>query len=121
MIILTTPKAVSTVLGGSTTVNYDKIVLMQATYDVINQQIAGQLKLVCSSDGSQQPLLGSYIIDAAAQTVTVSFSQLPFQRTIVLTAAQVSTVQGWISAAQNQIEQGLINVGEIAGAQSSGT
>jgi hypothetical protein len=121
MITLTTPKAVATVLGGSTTVNYDKLVMMNATYDIIALRISGQLKLVCSADGSQQPIFGTYTIDAAAQTVTVSFPQLPFQRTIVLTAGQVTTVDGWISGAQNQLEAGLINVGEIAGTQSSGT
>jgi hypothetical protein len=121
MITLTTPKAVATVLGGSATVNYDKLVMMNATYDIIALRISGQLKLVCSADGSQQPIFGTYTIDAAASTVTVTFSQLPFQRTIALTPAQVTTVDGWITTAQNQLESGLISVGEIAGTQVAGT
>jgi hypothetical protein len=122
MITLTTPKVVNTVLGGSTTVNYDKVVITNLTYDILLKRINGQIKLVCTADSSQTPILGTIQIypNANPQIAQVDFPSLPFTRTVGLNAGQITSVLGWFDTVQAQVESGLVSVGIIAGTQSTG-
>jgi hypothetical protein len=122
VITLTTPKAVSIVLGGAATVNYDKLVVTQISYDTIAKQITGQCKVVCTADAAQTPLVGNFTIfpQNAPATISISIPLFPFTRTINLTAPQITSVLGWFDTNQAQIEGGFISVGEVAGVQSTG-
>jgi hypothetical protein len=121
LISLTTPIAVKSVLGGSATVNYDKVVIDHISYSPTQQTIGAAITLSASADPGQTPLLGNLLIVAQGQGyIDVQIPDLPFHRRIALTAGQQTTVQGWISAAQNQVELGTISVGVMAGTQSAG-
>lgn len=122
MITLTTPKVVNSVLGGSTTVNYDKVVVTQLSYDIINKRIDGQVKIVCSTDSSQTPITGVVQIypNGSPQIATVTFPNLPFTKTVGLNGAQITSVLGWFDTVQAQVESGLISVVIVAGVQSTG-
>lgn len=121
MITLTTPQTVKTVLGGSATVGYDKVVLTQITYDPVQQTIRAGVILSASADASQTPLQGSLLIIAQGTgSVELQIGDILFRRKLNLTAAQQTAVQGWITASQNQVEQGLVSIGLISGNQSNG-
>jgi hypothetical protein len=122
MITLTTSKAVPIVLGGSATVNYDKLVVTSIGYDTISKTISGNCKVVCTLDAAQTPYLGTYTIfpQASPATISISIPSFPFNRTVNLTAGQITAVLGWFDTVQAQIEGGFITVGEVAGTQSTG-
>jgi hypothetical protein len=122
MITLTNPKVVNTVLGGTATVNYDKLVVTNISYDTINKQISGQVKVTCTLDAAQIPLLGNFSIlpQASPATVTLTIAGFPFNRTINLTGAQQTSVLGWFDTNQAQIENGFISVVMAAGTQATG-
>lgn len=122
MITLTTPKPVPIVLGGSATVSYDKLVVTSINYDTISKQISGSVRITCTADAAQTPLTGTFSIlpQVSPATITLSVSGFPFNRTLNLTAGQVTSVLGWFDTVQAQIESGFITVGEVAGSQSAG-
>lgn len=120
MITLTTPPVVNSVLGGNTPIGYDKFVLSSITYDTVNMQISASIRLTSTAASSMQPVTGSLKINTVTAVLTIEAQQLDFYRQIVLTGPQNSTVQGFITNAQNALEAGLISVGVIAGTQAPG-
>jgi hypothetical protein len=121
MIRLTNPIPVNTVLGSSSKTNYDTIELVSLNYDVVSQTIGGTCRVVCSGTPTAAPILGSYFIPTAnGLAMSVSVPTLPFYAQILLDAAQQAVVQGWIQAAQNTVEAGLVAVGVVAGTQPNG-
>lgn len=121
MITLTTPAQLATVLGGTTKTNYDRFEITAIAYDLIAQSVSGMCRLVCSGNASAAPVPGSFFIPVAnGLLMTVSLPTLPFLASITLTPAEQVAVQGWITAAQNTVEQGIVAVGAVTGTQASG-
>lgn len=122
MITLTNPKVVNTVLGGTATVNYDKLVVTQVSYDTIAKQITGTARVTCTADAAQIPLIGSFSIlpQNSPATITLTIQGFPFNRTLNLTGAQQTAVLGWFDTNQAQIENGFISVVMAAGTQATG-
>jgi hypothetical protein len=52
--------------------------------------------------------------------VEIAVPALNLSNMVPLTSAEQTTVQGWITALQNNIEAGLVSLALIAGAQSGG-
>lgn len=120
MITLTTPLQVITTLGSSSRSLYDRLELVTIGMDVINKNINGTCQLVAST-GGVPPIPGTYNMPTSGSAVmTISIPNALYFAEVTLTSTQQSTVQGWISSAQNNVEAGLISLGVVAGTQATG-
>jgi hypothetical protein len=126
MITLTTPAQVNSVLGGSTLVGYDHMVLSPITYDTVNQTIAATIRLTSTANPNMQVITGTMFVSAATFTsdttgkLEVTVEKLDFYRRVALSAAELEAVVGMVQSAQNSVEAGLVGLGVIAGTQSTG-
>jgi hypothetical protein len=122
MIILTNPLSVPVSFGSSTTATYDKIRIVQITSDPLGQQIQALVQLLSSTNPNLAVIRGSLIINltGATPSVVLQCASLGFTFSDNLTAGQVTTIQGWITTMQNNLEAGIISLGAIAGTQSTG-
>lgn len=120
MITLTTAPVVKSVLGGNSTVSYNKFVLSSISYDPVSMQVSAAVRLTSTAETSMQPVTGSLRVNTATAVLTIEVQQLDFYRQIVLTGPQNASVQSLITNAQNALEAGLISVGVIAGTQATG-
>jgi hypothetical protein len=123
MIILTTPISVPNRLGSSSVTTYDKLRIVSINCDPVSMTIAAQVQLLVSSNLSQPILNGSLNITAggASPVCTIQVPAVDFAAGVALTGPQVTTIQGWITALQNNIEAGLITISLVLGTQSTGT
>lgn len=120
MITLTTPITVLNVLGGNTTVSYEKAVLTNLVTDPVGKTINGTITLSSTSSPNMPNLLGKVEIDTVSGRAVVQSQAVQMYRQITLSGPQMSFVQGLISDYQNAIESGLVSTGFIAGTQSTG-
>jgi hypothetical protein len=120
MITLTNAPVVKSVLGGSATVSYNKLVLSAINYDSVNMLINATVRLTSTAEPSMQPVAGTLKINTQTAVLTIEVQQLDFYRQIVLTGPQNTSVQSIITNAQNSLEAGLISVGVVAGTQAPG-
>lgn len=118
MITLTTPPAIKTVIGGSTTTTYDKLILSQITYDTVARTVNGLIRLTSTAAPDMTPMSGRFKIQGTLLEVEVE--QLDLYRRVTLTAGQRDAVYGYITAAQSQLENGFVSLGVIAGIQADG-
>ena len=120
MITLTSPVQINSLLGGSAPVGYDKLVLSPVNYNPVTQQVVANMRLSSTTQPSMQTLVGDLSITCSSGELVVQIPTIPFYRRVILTAAQITAVQGYIDTAQGNIETGLVNLGIIAGTRSSG-
>lgn len=120
MITLTTPPVVNSVLGGNSPVSYNKFVLSSITYDTVNMQVSATVRLTSTTAPSMQAVTGNLKINTATAVLTIEVSQLDFYKQVTLTGPQNTSVQSFITNAQNALESGLISVGVVAGTQAQG-
>lgn len=120
MITLTTAPEIFSVLGGSTKVAYEKMVLSPFSLDPVNQSISGTVRLTSKLSTDMPAITGSFRISVLASELVVEVQQLDFYRRIVLDGAQKNAVLTIIANAQNAIEAGLVSLGVVAGTQSGG-
>jgi hypothetical protein len=122
VIILTTPIQVPSQLGSSQTAAYNKLRIVSITSDPVAQTINAQVQLMVQSNPSQPIVSGSLAIVSAGGTPScvLQVPSLNYNTGVPLTGPQASTVQGWITTLQNNIEAGLVSVLVVAGAQSTG-
>ena len=120
MITLTTPAEINSVLGGTSPVAYNKLVLGPFTMNGIDQTISGVLRLTATAAPSMQAIIGSVRISVPAAELVIEVSQLDFYRRIVLSSGQNTAILNQIEAAQAQVENGLISIGVIAGTRAAG-
>ena len=120
MITLTTPPQINSVLGSTTTVGYDKLVIGPFTLNPVGSTITGSVRLTSTANAQMQPILGSLTISVPNGLLTVEVVQLDFARQIQLNAGQINSVNTIIANAQNALESGLISLGIMAGTQSGG-
>ena len=122
MITLTNPIAVTTILGSAGKTNYDRLDLLSINYDVANKNLQGQCALIASGSPQATPIPGAFNIPTTGSAIlTLSIPTLPFYASLALTSGQQAAVQGWITAAQNQVEAGLVSVAVVTGTQSPGS
>lgn len=120
MIALTTPAQINSILGGSAPVAYDHLVISPLTHDPMALTISGTIRLTSTANPDMQPITGRLNVNNSAGTLEVEVQQIDFYRRIRLSGPQITAVNTLISNAQNAVEQGLINMGVIAGVQSTG-
>lgn len=121
MITLTTPPEINSVLGGSSPVGYNKLVIGPFTLDPVTTIVTGTIRLTSTTATQMQPILGTLRINTPAGGVlTVEVPQLDFYRQIQMSVGQINSVNAIITNAQNALEAGLVSLGVIAGTQSTG-
>ena len=120
-ITLTTASQVNTLLGGSSTVAYDHVVISPLTFNPVNNTINGTVRLTSSTEPDMDVITGSLVIDNGTGSLLIDISQLDIRRKMQLSPAQILSVQGIMNNSQDSIESGLIGVGVIDGTQSTGT
>lgn len=120
MITLTTPAQINSVLGGTSPVAYDHLIISPLTHDPMSLSVTGTIRMTSTAAPDMQPITGRLSVDASKGVLEVEVSQLDFYRRIKMSAGQITAVMGMISAAQNAVEAGLISMGVIAGIQSTG-
>lgn len=120
MITLTNPIKVSNSIGGTTTVNYDVLRIVASTSDPVTQSINSQVQIRSSANASAPLFFGSLNIQTQGNpSAVLNVPDLAINIPINISAA-ISTIQGWITALQNNIETGLVNTGAVTGTQSTG-
>ena len=120
MITLTTPPQINSVLGGTATVNYDKLVIGPFSLNPLTSTISGSVRLTSTANAQMQPIMGTLTISVPNGLLTIEVVQLDFARQIQLNASQINSVNTIIANAQNALESGMITLGIMAGAQSGG-
>lgn len=120
MITLTTPPQIRSVLGGATTASYDRFVLSNITYSPRSKTLTASIEILVSSDAQMNPVTGTLSVDLNSKYLQINVSQLDFYRRVLMSNAQITTVQGWIDASQAQVESGLVSLGLIDGVQAAG-
>jgi len=122
MITLTNPKLVNSVLGGTNTVAYDKMVLDQIRYITTGTKtITANVKITSTSEPNMQPINGSLSVELGSGVLTIEVQQLDFYRQITLTAGQNTAVTALVTDAQDALEAGLLTVGVVDGVQETGS
>lgn len=120
MITLTNPIKINNSIGGTTTLSYDIFRVVSIVSDPVTQSINAQVQLRSSANASAPLILGNLAIQTQGNpsaTLTVSDLGVFIPMNI---ATAISTVQGWITSLQNNIESGLISEGAVTGTQSTG-
>jgi len=121
MITLTTPRALQIVLGGATSVNYNKLVVGPFTEDGITQKVSATLVLTATASVLASPILGTLTIDIpGGNKLKLEVPQLDISTTITLTSPQATAIINAIESAQAALENGLITLGVVAGTRSAG-
>ncbi len=120
MITLTAPIQVSAVLGGTTMVNYEKLVLTPITFDPASQQISGNVRLTSTSTPTMQPISGTFLLNVPQAKFTIEIPQIRFYRQITTTSGQNTAILNQIEAAQAQVENGLVTLGAVDGLRTAG-
>jgi hypothetical protein len=122
MITLTTPPTIATQLGATSSSSYAKMRIMDITADPVAQSISAAIQLIDTANTNLPMLIGSLSImtQGNSPSVEIAVPALNLSNVVPLTSAEQTTVQGWITALQNNIEAGLVSLALIAGAQSGG-
>lgn len=123
MITLTTAPAVNAVLGSASVGAYPKLIIDSVQFMPLARRINGTLSLSTTAPPDMPPISGNLSADllATPPILTVTVPQLNFYRRVSLTVGQVASIQALIDGSQNNLENGLISLGLVAGTQSGGT
>lgn len=119
MITLTTPIVLPRVLGGATTVNYDKLVAEQVTYFATPGNIQATVHVLASADPAAQPLSGTLTIANGEANFRIADLDIPPIK-LALSGPQQTGVRNRVNAQQDTLEDDLIAVGFVDGTQSTG-
>lgn len=120
MITLNAPPAVTSVLGGTGTVSYDKFVLESINYNTVNMVVQAQVRITSTANPDMQAITGQLTITVGTGKLEIQVNQLDFYRRISMTGPQSTYVTDQIRATQNALEAGLVSLGVIAGTQATG-
>ena len=122
MITLTTPPTIATQLGATSSSSYTKLRIMDILADPVTQAITASIQLIDTANANLPMLTGSLTIITQGNSpmVSISVPALNLSSDVPLTSGAQTTVQGWITALQNNIEAGLVSLALIAGTQSGG-
>ena len=120
MIILTNPVLINSVLGGTDMVGYDKFVLYSITFDANNNSVRASIQITSTVQPEMQTITGQLIILTASNSLAIEVPQFDFYRKIALTAGQKNTLIAQVTAAQDDLESGLLTLNLLDGVQTSG-
>lgn len=116
-VVLTIPEQVKAEVGGTATVNYDRIRTTSITVEPQNNTIEMRFELFVSTDAAMPAYVGTYVIDAAAQTASIRIDRLGFEAGITLTTPQTNSVINNINAHVQNVENSMITFGVVDGTQ----
>lgn len=120
MITLTNPIKIIDSIGGTATLNYDTLRIMNIVADPVSQSINATVQIRASSNANAPLIIGSLALITQGNPLgTLTIPNLGIFITINI-STDVSTIQGWITTLQNNIESGLVSIGTITGTQSTG-
>lgn len=121
MITLTTPPSINVVLGGNTTVSYNKFVLAPFTMDGVRQSVVATVIVTSTANPEATPIIGTLTIDIPGGNVfLLRVPDLDITLRKVLTSPQATAVIAAIETAQAALENGLITLNAVAGTRSAG-
>ncbi len=121
MITLTTPRPLQIILGGNTSVNYNKLVVGPFTENAITQTVDATLVLTATASAQASPINGRLSINIpGGNKLTLEITQLDISTTVTLTSPQATAIINAIEAAQAALENGLITLGVVAGTRTAG-
>jgi hypothetical protein len=120
MITLTNPPSVTSVLGGNTLVAYNHFFLSPIAVDPVALTITGTVRITSTADPNMQEITGSVNINTSTGILKIEVPQLDFYRRVQLSGPQITAINTVISGMQNDVENGILSVGVIAGVQSQG-
>lgn len=116
-IVLTIPEAVRSEIGGTGTVNYDKIRTISIRVDPQDNILVADVEIFASSDAAQPAYRGTYAVDTASSTARLEIPGLGFQTGLTLSGAQVASVVSAIDAFRDDVEGSMISFGVVDGTQ----
>jgi hypothetical protein len=121
MITLTNPIKVPNSIGGTTTLSYDILNIIGVVSDPVSQSISATVQITSSANANATPIKGSLsLITQGSPSGMLSIPNLGIYIAVAGIPAAVSTIQGWITTMQTNLESGLISVGAITGSQTPG-
>ena len=120
MITLTTAEEIRIVVGSTTTVSYGKMVLDQIHLSPTQKTLTSRVLLYSTTEPEMPVVTGRLDVNTATGKMVFGLDQLDIRRTRTLGAAQKAAVQAIIDNAQDDLESGLITLGDISGTQSPG-
>lgn len=122
MITLTTPLQITSVIGSSTTIGYNKLRVVQILSDPLTLTINASVQILVSNTPTAPIIDGtlSIVATGGSPQAILTIPNIDSFASVSLAGANLTTVQGWITSLQNSIENGLVSVALVAGTQSSG-
>ena len=123
MITLTNAIKVPNSIGGTTTTNYDKLVIRSISVDPKTFVIDAAVEISSAADPTQPIIQGTLHILALGNSpfATLQVPSVNFLRTIPLAAGDLTAMQPWVTTLQQSIESGLVSKALVAGTASAGT
>ena len=116
-IVLTIPESVRSEIGGTGTVEYDKIRTVSIRVDPQNNILIANVEIFASSDNAQPAYAGTYAVDTGAATARLEIPGLGFQTGLTLSPPQVTSVINAIDAFRDDVEGSTISFGVVDGTQ----
>jgi len=116
-IVLTIPESVRSEIGGTGTVNYDKIRTVSIRVDPQSNILIADVEIFASSDNAQPAYAGTYAVDTGSSTARLEIPGLGFQTGLTLSGAQVTSVINAIDAFRDDVEGSTISFGVVDGTQ----
>ena len=116
-VLLTIPEAVRSEIGGTGTVNYDKIRTISIEVRPGDNTVVARIEIFASSDAAQPAYAGTYTLDATASTAKLEIPGLGFQTGLTLSGAQATSVIDSIDAHRDNVEDSMISFGVVDGTQ----
>jgi hypothetical protein len=114
-ITLTTPEAVRSEVGGTATVNYDRIRILTITCSPDGDTVVAAFELFASSDAARPPYRGTYRVDATATTASIEIPGLGINTGITLSGPQAANVVAFIDDLVGTIEGSMDTFGLVDG------
>lgn len=116
-VVLTTPEAVRSELGGSSTVNYDRIRTLSISVNPVSDTVTASFELYASSDAARPPFRGTYRVDATASTASIEIERLGVETGLTLTGPQAAATVTFIDDFVATVEGSMDTFGLVAGTQ----
>lgn len=116
-VVLTTPEAVRSELGGSGTVSYDQIRTISIQVVPATNTVIMQFEIFASSDPALPPYRGTYRVDANISKASLEIPRTGFETAKTLNPGQVSSVVASISAHVVNVETSMTQFGMVDGTQ----
>ena len=118
MISLTLPPEVLSVLGGTTKVVYDKVVLSRIIFDTVKNGVNADVRVTSTTSPSADAIVGTLTVTSTKAVMEVA--RLSFYTSFSLSAGQQTALTNLVQSAQNSLESSLISLSMLDGTQTTG-